>query len=156
MKKLLFICILGVLLNPTFSQENNSENIRLFNPNFIGLSSGFTTGTGFTYRYFPDKSGMQVTFLSIICKSFTKASLGITYLKEIKEYDQARLLVYVSNHANNFSEDDHLKNNIGFGFGTDRITDDLIINFMVGYAIYDILSDPKALPTIEFGYYYSF
>ncbi|MFC2137942.1 hypothetical protein ACFLTE_07195 [Bacteroidota bacterium] len=154
MKKLLCFCLIGVtILSSVYNQASNQKNNRLFNPHFLGVNAGFSTGIGFSYRYFPETRGYQVTCLPLLDKDNTYFSLGVTYLSEITEYKQSRLLLFVSNHISNF---DDVVNNIGVGFGTDTQMENLIVNCMIGYGLLDMFNDIKARPIIEFGAFYSF
>ena len=38
-------------------QDNNNQ----FFKNGFGMNAGFTTGLGFSYRYMPEKNGLQIT-----------------------------------------------------------------------------------------------
>ncbi len=122
---------------------------------YIGLNVGATTGIGFAYRYWPNKHGVQITFLPIYDDNNTYVSFGLTYLKEFKKSNFYRSLFYVGNHITNFI-DDEIYDNIGFGVGFEFFRGYFSINFMVGYAGYNIFYNLKTRPTGEVGIFYNF
>ncbi|MFC2137943.1 hypothetical protein ACFLTE_07200 [Bacteroidota bacterium] len=159
-RNILLLLAILILFNHAFNQENNNQfytsPIYHFKDHFIGLNVGLTTGKGYTYRYFPEKRGIQFTLLPLHTDYFTNIGLGLTYLKEIKSYDQSRLLLFLSNSVNKDSYSDHVKYNTGLGFGADFVCNGLIINFMFGHGLFDIFESFQSLPTLELGIFYNF
>lgn len=159
---LFFLCIFTLL---TFAQEsaNNSYTHQ------IGLNFGGVTGLGPSYRYWPGKFGLQITFLPIkieenwqdplhikefyqaffpFTESQTFISAGLSGMYTVKQKPKFRLLTYFGNHIL-INENEEIYN-LGGGFG---ISFDYRVSFslLLGYAGYDITGNPLALPTAEVG-----
>lgn len=163
MKRILLILAVGffIVISPTYSQGTDSIGIQNQNSNYyknyLGINAGVTTGVGFSYRYWPKKSGVQITILPLYDKNDFYLSFGLTYLNEIKTYKYSRFLFFVSNHITNFIGDLSYIDNLGIGLGMDfNFMEHVKLNFMLGYAAIDIFDDFKTRPTIEFGAFYNF
>jgi len=161
MRRAVFTALMGliVFIIPVYGQESDSitkpvRDKRYFN-HYLGINIGSTTGIGFAYRYWPAKNGFQVAVLPLYDKNNTYISFGTSYLREIKEYNLTRFIFYAGNQITNFFNDDY-SDNIGFGIGLDFSGYDFIVNFMVGYAGYDIFDNFKTRPALEFGLFYNF
>jgi hypothetical protein len=163
MKKSLTLTIIGLffMFISTYGQEVDSSNTSIQSEkkykNYIGISAGFTTGLGVSYRYWPKKSGFQITLLPLYDEDNTYVSFGTTYLREIKQLKTSRLLFYASNHVTNFFSDDHTyADNLGIGVGFDVGNDSFVFNFMIGYAGLDIFDHLKTRPVVDGGFFYRF
>ncbi len=65
----------------------------------LGLHAGTSTGQGFSYRYFPNKWGVQVTGIPIFNGNngfYTSSAVSILY--KIKEHKKLDLFTYLGNH----------------------------------------------------------
>lgn len=135
---------------------NHNEAYRMFDKHHLGINAGFFTGVGFSYRYWPEKHGFQITTIPLYNSGHTIFSLGTSYLRELKQYDHARLLFFASNHITNMAYDERLINNIGVGFGMDVYFHGVVLNLMFGYGAMDMIEDFKTLPSIEMGMFFNF
>jgi hypothetical protein len=161
MRKAILISLLGfiVFIIPVFGQDPDSvarpEHVKRCCNHYLGINLGSTTGIGFAYRYWPAKGGIQIALLPLYDKDNTYVSFGISYLRELKEYKLTRFMFYAGNHMTNYFVDD-FTDNMGFGIGLDYRGYDFIVNFMLGYAGYDIFDNFRTRPAAEFGIFYNF
>jgi hypothetical protein len=135
-----------------YFEDNNTS----FDAHFLGVNAGFTTGVGLSYRYWPGKSGFQISAIPIIDKHISVFSIGTTYLHELKRDNNFRFMLFASNHLTNMVYDNRLTENIGAGFGADIFYNSLGINVMIGVGAFDIFNDFKTRPTIETGMFFNF
>ncbi len=119
----------------------------------VGIHAGFTSGIGISYRYWPDKLGMQITFIPIKSDEKTFVSLGVTGLLTLKEKKYFKPFLYLGNHYVYTREDQEYNIGIGPGFSVGSI---VRFNFMMGYGFYDVLETFNTFPTMEIGVYYKF
>ncbi|MFY7734857.1 MAG: hypothetical protein ACOVSR_15360 [Bacteroidia bacterium] len=117
----------------------------------LGAGAGFTTGYGLSYRYIPNKFGVQVNFAPYKSESITRFSTGLTFLYQLMETDKTALYLYQANHyySNSNSaaynqvtglydkkeEEAYFNNGLGFGFEV-IIVKNIGFNLMTGYALY--------------------
>lgn len=91
MKKFILITLLGLFRwnSSSLCQESelisNTNKFEHKHKHYIGANAGFTTGLGFAYRYWPKKSGVQISILPIYDENNIFVSVGTTYLWEIKK-----------------------------------------------------------------------
>jgi hypothetical protein len=158
----------------SFIQLNAQTENKFDSKHELGIHAGFTTGLGFSYRFWPGKIGFQATLLPIKTESdwtdimnvqslykiygiditntkFT--SFGLTALFTLDEGKKAKLFTYLGN--NYIITNDHETDNIGFGFGI-SIKTRVSFNIMAGYGAFDVTRSVSYLPTIELGLYYRF
>lgn len=93
-------CFLGLVLfsltaqeTPNFGLEEKSMK------HALGLHTGSSTGQGFSYRYFPNKWGVQVTGIPIFNGNngfYTSSAVSVLY--KIKEHKKLDLFTYLGNH----------------------------------------------------------
>jgi hypothetical protein len=166
---LLIISLLLLYANINAQPENRYDSKHEF-----GLNAGFTTGVGFSYRYWPGKFGIQATVLpiktesswtdildiqnlyeeyGINVKNKKMTSLGLTALLTLDEGKSCKFFSFLGNHY--IIRDDGESYNIGLGIGF-AVKAPVSFNLMAGYGAYDILGKYSLLPTIEFGLYYRF
>ncbi|MGD2035610.1 MAG: hypothetical protein PVF73_11170 [Bacteroidales bacterium] len=119
----------------------------------VGANAGFTTGLGISYRYWPDKPGIQFTVIPAKYEDNTFISLGLTGLYTLAEKKYFKPFLFLGNHYVITSEDQEY--NIGFGPGF-SVGSDVRFNFMLGYGFYDVLYTFNMFPTMEAGVYYKF
>jgi hypothetical protein len=161
MRKAILVSVLGfiVFVIPAYSQIPDSvvrrEHVKIYGNHYLGVNLGSITGIGFAYRYWPAKGGIQIALLPLYDKDNTYVSFGVAYLREIKQYNLTRFIFYAGNHITNYFVDD-FTDNVGFGIGLDFSGYDFIVNFMLGYAGYDIFDNFRTRPAAEFGLYYNF
>jgi hypothetical protein len=161
MRKSIFISLLAfaVFVTNVCSQDPDSitspEQNKRYGNHYLGVNLGSITGIGFAYRYWPAKGGIQMALLPLYDKDNTYVSFGVAYLREIKQYNLTRFIFYAGNHITNYFVDD-FSDNVGFGIGLDFSGYDFIVNFMLGYAGYDIFDNFKTRPAAEFGLFYNF
>jgi len=162
-KTKMFLTFLLLLLSTPemFGQDHDKGSNKTFDlsnsRNYIGLNAGFTTGIGFSYIYFPNRNGFQLTALPLYDKNKMLVSFGTAYLREIQQYNNSRLVFYASNHLTNmFSYQKEWVNNTGIGIGLDFQYSGFMYTIKVGYAALDMLRDFKTRPVAEMGFFYSF
>ena len=102
MKKLIILVALslfGLPLQITGQEINTDAGNRHDNTHYIGMAAGFSTGYGISYRYFPDKIGVQLTTTPYISNDgYSTASLGATMLIELQTINWFRFYLYIGNH----------------------------------------------------------
>jgi hypothetical protein len=155
---IIWICIITISLNGQKNDSlSNDIKTKKFDNHFLGINAGITTGLGFSYRYWPGRSGFQITFLPLYDKEKTYVSFSTTYLFEIKQYKSSRFIFYSSNHITNILvSHNRYVDNLGVGIGVDYLYSDFVINFMVGYTGIDLFDDFKTRPSVESGIFYNF
>ena len=117
------------------------------------INAGFTTGLGFSYRYWPDKVGLQLTFVPVKYDTTTFISLGLTGLFTLAETKYFKPYLYLGNHY--IITQNGEEYNIGFGPGF-SVGSVVRFNLMIGYGFYDVLKTFSMFPTAEIGVYYKF
>jgi hypothetical protein len=139
------------------AQENQEKRHDIHH---VGLTAGWTTGVGLSYRYWPGKLGVQAALLPVYNSNdnegYNFLSLGLTGLYKLSERTRSNLFLYGSGHYLN-SRLDYTKDkdnpglgettaqvgrfNAGSGVGIDARmlgNDDLRFNFMLGIAGYNL------------------
>lgn len=151
------------------AQDSESSTTNTLNHS-LGVAAGFTTGYGLSYRFQPNKFGVQVVFGPSGSSNRQRFSSGLTFLYRLKEHKNLNLFVYQGNHYLYTHEEQyyyvdydrgytkyqttHQFNN-GAGFGFEFVFVDVVsLNFMVGYASYDLFNHINL--TAETGLYYKF
>ncbi|MCH8331912.1 MAG: hypothetical protein IH946_11145 [Bacteroidetes bacterium] len=129
-------------------------------PHQIGIGAGFTTGLGFSYRYWPGIFGIQINGLPAIGDNSFFLSVGATGLMKISRHHElvtGNFYLYFGNHLIAM---DYNSGGLFHGFGTGFSFDHyhFSLNFMFGIAMYnrfyEVNSGPQAFPTLEVGLYY--
>jgi hypothetical protein len=115
----------------------------------VGAGAGFTTGYGLSYRYMPNRFGVQVNFAPYKNGADYQYSFGLTALYSLMQSEKTNLYLYQANHyltSSNIAYDNtglaYRKNesyiNNGIGFGVEFIIASKVgLNLMTGYATYD-------------------
>lgn len=165
MKKFILLLSFGIFSLISLAQEPADGKFT----HRLGLNFGGVTGLGPSYRYWPGKLGVQITFLPVkveeewqdplhikdfyesyfgLYESTTFISAGLSCMYTVKQNPKYRLVTYLGNHFI-VSEESQIYN-LGGGFG---ITFDYRVGFslLLGYAGYDITGDPVTFPTAEIG-----
>lgn len=173
--KFIAIILIAFTLS-AFSQQNNDVVTGKKYSKAFGIGAGFTTGAGFSFRYFPHKYGIQVNCAPYYNDygSEVFVSSGVTLLYSINENRVSNFYAYLGNHylysklnrsvyvydpygINNSyikkETNEYLNSGIGVGIefhSQKRIT----INLMVGYAQYENFK--RLFFTAETALYYRF
>ncbi|NCO54422.1 MAG: hypothetical protein COZ21_06215 [Bacteroidetes bacterium CG_4_10_14_3_um_filter_31_20] len=177
MKTKLIAIILIAFTVSAFSQQNNDVVTGKKYSKAFGVGAGFTTGVGFSFRYFPKKYGVQINAAPYYNNygSEVFVSAGATLLYSINENKVSNFYAYLGNHYlysklnqeaygydpygyNNYYYNrkvtrEYLNSGIGVGIefhSQKRIT----LNLMVGYAQYE--SFKSLFFTAETALYYRF
>jgi hypothetical protein len=169
MKKIVIFFALVLCFASMNAQENkNQESVHQF-----GLNAGFTTGLGFSYRYWPGTLGFQLTALPIRTSPMWHDLLGVkgyfpfysamveqngetqkiqtislaaTILYKLKEKEHVYIFAYEGNHL--FMTEEKNIWNTGGGLGISFKTK-VSVSLMCGYQAMDILHNYYLLPTAE-------
>jgi len=170
MKKLL-VLLLGIfiMLN-SFAQYSDTTVVQ--RKHEFGIQAGSTTGVGFSFRYWPNKFGLQFTMLPVKTDQETYFNVGLTGLYSFYSSRNTRFFGYLGNNyvVDNYTTSNYdyqsgktintgpsnnKKYNIGFGpgfgFGS-RVR----FNLMVGYGFYDIFGKFEIYPAGEIGLYFRY
>lgn len=170
MKKIVFLLLLCICAIPSNAQDI-SRNKYIHQ---AGLNFGGVTGFGPSYRYWPGKLGLQITFLPVKVdegwedpmrvqefyqtffpvdnfQTFVSGAVGCFYT--VKQAPKYKLLTYVGSHML-FRQDNDMYN-AGGGFGIAFDTR-LSFSLLLGYAAYDITGNPTLFPTVEVGVHVGF
>jgi hypothetical protein len=133
----------------------------------LGFAAGFSTGYGLSYRFTPNRFGVQATFSPLSRSSETRISAGLTFLFTLVQGDKANLFLYQGNHIlhRDYEQYHHwwgpkgriseTESTHGLGVGIEFILSQRVgFNLMGGYALYD---EQQTLDfTGETGLYYKF
>ena len=124
----------------------------------VGLAGGVSTGAGFSYRYWPGKSGFQVNFIPFFDGGNTIVALGGAYLHRIIEGNHVNLYGYAGAGLFFESYDTNYSTfNIGGGPAFEWLIRDVVsINAMFGLGLQDLSREIRLGPTGEVGVYYAF
>lgn len=145
-----------------------------FSSHQAGIHGGLTTGVGFSYRYWPNRLGLQLTLLPIkvdeewkdilgvqeFARSFSPIgdtekfiSIGVSGLYTLKKLQSYRLISYFGNHVliNRNSETYNLGGGVGISFYKK-----VSFSLMLGYGAFDVLGQFNLYPTAELGLYLCF
>ena len=170
MKKHFLLVALCIFTLQTRSQNSSTDYYK----HRVGLNFGGVTGLGPSYRYWPGKLGVQLSFLPIkisddwqdplhvvdffqafipFAESQKFISVGLGGLLSVKEKPKYRLLTYLGNHI--LINEDKSIYNLGGGFG---IAFEYRVGFslLLGYAGYDLTDNPVSFPTAEIGIHVGF
>jgi hypothetical protein len=164
--------IMGVLITIGIYAQNG-DTVVVKRIHEFGIHAGTTTAVGLSYRYWPNKLGLQLTLLPVKTTDETFISAGITGLYSFYDSRLIRFFGYFGNNltVNNYKNYNYQYNPIigiyestytfkhnrkynigfgpGFGFGT-RVR----VNIMAGYGFYDIFGEFNIYPTGEIGLYF--
>jgi hypothetical protein len=151
---ILFVFQGNTTLKAQYAAENNEPLIHA-----LGVAAGFTTGYGLSYRFFPNKFGVQTTFAPYSDNNRATYSIGLTLLYKISESENINLLLYQGNqYYYNKNKDNNTVSkyfNNGLGIGIEFIIQKRFsCNFMGGYAGYENFN--KVNFTAEVALYYKF
>lgn len=166
---LIFVFFLSSLSAPIFGQtktdstNNNASNSK--NKYALGIGFGYTTGYGLSFKFKPNKFGIQTNLAPISNKDYDRFSIGFTLLYTLIESESTSLFLYQGNHYyysiyhpsmyNNpiNRKTEYFNNGIGFGIEF-TFYKHLSFNLMAGYAFYENFE--RLSLTGETGLYYIF
>jgi len=171
-KSLILICLCIFI---TASAENTEK---AFSPHQVGFILGSSTGMGPSYKFWPGRFGIQLSFLpykvdsewddlldvqGIAQEVFNYErpttgqdkfiSLGLSGLWTFKQYKNYKLITYLGNHL--ILTNDKNIYNIGSGVGI-SFDKRVSFNVMLGYGAYDIIHDILFFPAAEIGFFIRF
>lgn len=136
----------------------------------LGVSAGATSGVGFSYRFLPNKWGVQVTGVPLFEASRTVFSAGLTALYRLREHEKMDVFLYLGNHVfyeksksihpgsqGPWEPPTYFQYNAGLGAGVNiHIADYLDLSLQVGYGVYNILQNINSNIAGGIGLYYRF
>jgi hypothetical protein len=163
---LIFLLILS-FLNLTISGQEKVDTININKfKHALGFGAGFTTGYGLSYRFMPNKFGVQTNFAPYKDKYRALFSFGITFLYKLIETNNINLFLYQGNHYfyrkekyiyydqnDSYQVDKYFNNGLGIGIEF-IILKRLSFNLMGGYAGFENFN--KISFTGETGLYFRF
>ena len=173
MKIHIFILSLALVLMAAKSSAQDAEsNANNSLKHSFGVHAGAATGLGFSYRYFPEKWGVQVTGIPIFGNGSFYSSTGLSLLYKIKSHDKLDLFSYLGTHYM-FERYNYIYQpwpeteppvaitynflNIGFGAGVNiHLWEVLDLSLQAGYGVFDLTTSPVSNITGEIGLYYRF
>ena len=145
---LIFVIFLFLSNMPIFGQtktdsvNNNSVKYKYA----LGIGAGYTTGSGFSFKFTPNKFGIQATILPYSNENLSRFSIGLTLLYTLIETEKINFYLYQGNSYiykkiyNRYTHSSYINNyfNNGVGFGIEFVFSKRIgINIMFGYAFYE-------------------
>lgn len=65
-----------------------------------GQAAGFSIGVVHSYRYWPQKIGIQTTILPVLTSYYNYFSIGLKGFHKFHESESTRFFVYLSNSIN--------------------------------------------------------
>lgn len=169
MKKLVLIIIMFLIPILNYAEEKVINSNKTYNHS-IGAALGPTIGMGLSYRnWFTEKQAIQVTLLPFVSENEKKISLGFNYLKKLKQGKSTNLLLYAgygyfynqdNDQYNDSSKNISIDHNIGIGPGLEFKNGDIVLDLMIGYALYNKNENNKNILSLNFtggfGIYYNF
>lgn len=155
MKTLLFSLLFSTVLSSTvFAQDTlliAHDNTPI--KHAIGFALGSSTGYGLSYRYQPNKWGIQINFAPYKAKNESNYNMGITLQYTLSTFRSTRLFLYQANSWNYHYIKDagftnywnsqapsttttyELSNAVGAGIDI-SLADRISLNLMTGYGAY--------------------
>lgn len=158
-KILIVVVLLSFISVPIFGQNNN-EALDLNNNNYkysLGFGAGITTGYGLSFRYIPNKFGVQANFAPYTRSQLIQLSVGASFIYNFHQTKYVSFYLYQGNHlqyTSNTNGETYVFNN-GVGAGIEfNILNRIGLNIMGGYAFYDNFGGLNF--SVESGLYYRF
>lgn len=162
-KLIVFNVFLFLFITNVMSQDIKLEAKTDTYIHSLGAAAGFTTGYGLSYRYTPNKFGLQVVLGPSYNGYSTNISFGLTFLYKLIVNNKSNLFLYQGNHMYYSRRDAyHIYeatseriwfNGIGIGFEF-LLGDRVSFNLMGGYAGYNSFESLNM--TGEIGLFYNF
>jgi hypothetical protein len=163
------VIFLTLFNSSLFSQtdDDNTNKEKIVYKFSVGAGVGYTTGYGASFRYTPNKFGVQANFTPMYNESITQISAGITFIYNIIETEKTCFYLYQGNHlyyynwrtANYYqqlwNDTEYTRFNNGVGVGIQFIILKRVgLDIMGGYAFYENFK--RLGLTGEAGLYYKF
>ena len=121
----------------------------------VGFQAGTTTGVGFSYKFQPNKFGLQLVSMPIFDgEGNVLASFGLSGLYRFLELNRADIFGYIGNHL--FIGRTDVGYHVGLGAGLDwHVWPGVLdLSFQSGYGVYYLNDRPFSLLTGEIGLHY--
>jgi hypothetical protein len=137
-KILIFIIFLSFLNMPIIGQTvSDSVNYNSIKSKYaLGFGAGFTTGYGMSFKFTPNKFGLQTNFAPLYTHYQTRYSIGVTILYTLFEDERSSFYLYQANNFMYSKMSDYVNTyfNNGFGFGIELVfIEHFGLNLMAGY-----------------------
>lgn len=147
-----------------YSQKDTTEH-RLPLKHALGVQFGTTTGFGFSYRYMPNKWGVQVVGVAGTIMEDFVSSVGFSALYRFHQAERIDVFGFVGNHFltyRSYGYSDRLWN-AGLGAGINyKFSEVFSVNYQLGYAIFNLSTNnnfsngPISAVAAEVGIHYNF
>ncbi|MDA3852223.1 MAG: hypothetical protein PF447_13285 [Spirochaetaceae bacterium] len=146
MKKLLYLLCIFLLSSTLWSQQQSQEEALEIKGHNIGVMLGNSLGYGLTYRYWPDRLGVQLTFSPSIDYGNQGFIVGGSFFYTIQGGKITQLFFYTGGqYAFNYYQNDfwfydestetNFDYSIGAGPGLEiRIINHIAMDFLFGYS----------------------
>lgn len=150
------VCLFAFTLTSTGQINSNVDKTRMIDTlsHSLGLHAGLTTGIGLSYRFRPNRFGVQATFGPLKTEERTDINAGVSFLYVLFTHKDLNFFLYQGNSFRYSESTERVYNpalginenvqveesftNHGFGFGTEFIGYDRIgLNLMVGYGAFE-------------------
>jgi len=138
MKKITIIALIIFMLANTniFAQTDTAK----YKPNSykhsFGIGAGFSSGYGFSYRYFPNQYGVQVNFAPFLSSNSTVVSIGTLGLISLDRTKKSDFYIYYGGHLHNYNNIRKNRTRLFYGIGPGiqlNLSEHVSWDFMVGY-----------------------
>jgi len=147
-RKFFLVVLIGVASSAMVFAQDKEAKTELVG-HHVGGFAGASSGYGLSYRYFPDKFGVQITTTPILGSSYSHLSLGAQVMMKINQGRITKLYGYLGNHYiyeydrwdnyydSSFDEYISHTNISGVGLGFEVVAGKRVgFNFQFGYAFY--------------------
>ncbi len=140
MKKIIIIAIIFILFGSSniFAQSDTTST--KYKPNSykhsFGIGAGFSSGYGFSYRYFPNQFGVQVNFAPYLSSNTTVMSIGSLGLISLDRTKNSDFYIYCGGHLFNIDSQNKSRTKVFYGIGPGiqlNLSEHVSWDFMVGY-----------------------
>lgn len=101
----------------------------------VGLSLGYSTGVGFTYKVQKDRWGLQGVLTPLPTSDYSFLSIAITPSYQIIEDEKTSLFAYQGNHYLYLNSDNAFVHSLGLGMQF-KFSDKISLNLMEGMAMF--------------------
>lgn len=144
MKKLFTIIITLFFATQIFAQADSTIKItkkvaKIYPQNYthsVGLGAGFSSGYGFSYRYFPGRAGLQVNFAPYLSQNSSVVSVGALGLLSLERTRVSDFYMYFGGHLWSLDNSSRSHTMMFYGMGPAiqiNLSDRLSWDIMVGY-----------------------
>ena len=165
MHKFMLILFTGIVSSASLAQETTLPKPHL--KHALGIAGSGDGGFGFSYRYLPNKLGVQVNFLSILTPYEYVQSTGLSLQYQFHSsnrvdaygYFASNFLFNSPRHSSKFYG--MVTSGLGAGI-TIRFVEFMSLQLQAGYAVYDITNTQEIFSGRQSGFspgiglYYNF